>query len=506
MAKPKIKKPKISDKVTPDQMNGVTVGDISGAPYVDKFPRVIGSRLTLNEVSSIVKQSVFGNRCEYVDLLDELVKKDSSAYACLMQRILSVVSAEFTIREAEYVSNKDKPRAERVANFVRRKIAGIHGLKRSLQELQWAIFLGITGQEISWKTDSEGYIVPNNLNLIHSRRLEYPEQNTWNLYIMDKGMMPDKDNPYYYGIRAASYPGKFVIHTPGLRGGYPTNDGLGHQLVICMTLKAMALRSGAQTIERFAKPWAIAYYNTKSEENKGNPRVATTNGPNSDVAKAELALQALGTGAMTYATLPDSVSLQPQENLTGSFTAELPQTIFIKYLDQQIARAVLTTDEFTIAAGVGSQAKAEVLKRNLMQVLQYDAELLANTLTEQLIHYLVLYNFPEDIDFVPKLIMQVQDAPNLEQLVLAAEQAFALGADINIQKLCDAWDIPLTDDPALIAKGRASPDEQLKADTQVKTADKAIKSKEKAASKSKKSVASNAKLCYLLSEYETIYE
>jgi phage gp29-like protein len=490
----KTKKPKPSKPETVNKaVNGVTQGEYSAAPYVDKFPYVIGSRLTLNQVSSIMKQSTAGNRYDYVNLLNELRERDQSGLACLQQRVISVTSSEFTVREQDYITEEQKPVAEKIANFVRVKLHQIHGFKMSLQELQWAIYYGITGQEITWEDDYQGYRVPTRLNLIHPARLEYPVQSSWDLYIIDRGMGFMNGGADAYGIKVEDYPGKFLIHTARLMGDYPTRDGLGRALAIPMTLKSMALRSASQTIERFAKPWAIAYYNTKSEENRGNPRIATVDIANSDVSKAELALQALGTGAMTYAVLPDSVELKPQENLTGSFTAELPQTIFMKFLDQQIARVVLTTDEFTIAAGVGSQAKAEVLKRNLMQIMQYDADNLAETLTRDLIRYMVEWNFYDDLitygsEIIPKLVIQVQDAPNLEQLVKAAEQAFKLGADINIQRLCDAWDIPLTDDPLKKAKGRPDPDEQLKADTQKEISDKTI-----AASKETAKISATAK-------------
>lgn len=491
----KAKKPKPSKPETVNKaINGITEGEYSAAPYVDKFPQVIGSRLTLNQVSSIMKQCTAGNRYDYVNLLNELRERDPSALACLQQRVISVTSSEFTVREQDYITELQKPVAEKIANFVRVKLHQIHGFKMSLQELQWAIFYGLTGQEITWEEDFQGNTVPTRLNFIHPARLEYPVQSSWDLYVIDRGTgFASGKGQDGYGIKVEDYPGKFLIHTARLLGDYPTRDGLGRILAIPMTLKSMALRSASQTIERFAKPWAIAYYNTKSEENRGNPRIATVDIANSDVSKAELALQALGTGAMTYAVLPDSVELKPQENLTGSFTAELPQTIFMKFLDQQIARAVLTTDEFTIAAGVGSQAKAEVLKRNLMQIMQYDADNLAETLTRDLIRYMVEWNFYDELceygsEIIPKLVIQVQDAPNLEQLVKAAEMAFKLGGDINIQRLCDAWDIPLTDDPLKIAKGRADPDEQLKADTQKEISDKTI-----AASKETAKISASAK-------------
>ena len=197
---------------------------------------------------------------------------------------------------------------------------------------------GLGAQEVKWEENYKGEMHPIRLDKVHSRRLQYPVQEKWDLYIADCGVLPNnKSSKEFWGVKVDKYPSKFVVHAPSIRGQYPTRDGLGRQLCIMMALKAMALRSASQTIERFAKPWAIAYYNTKSDETKGHPRVATTNGENSDVAKAERALQALGTGGLTYTVLPDSVDLKPQENLTGSFTAELPQTIFIKYLDQQIS-------------------------------------------------------------------------------------------------------------------------------------------------------------------------
>ncbi len=467
-------------------INGVTTGEHTGNSYLDRFPRVIGSALTMNQVSSIMRRCTQGERCNYVDLLDDLLEKDGSTYACLSQRVLSVTSAEYSVREKEHIKDSDKEKAKEVADFVREKLHNIHGFRANLTMLQYhALLYGLGAQEVTWDEDYEGKLVPTRLNMVHSRRLEYPVQEKWELYVTNKGWIADSRSAKdFYGVRVDKYPSKFIVHAPSIRGQYPTRDGLGRQLVIMMALKAMALRSASQTIERFAKPWAIAYYNTKSDETKGVPRVATTNGANSDVAKAELALQALGTGGMTYTVLPDSVQLMPQENLTGSFTAELPQTIFIKYIDQQTARIILTTDEFTIAAGVGSQAKAEVLKRNLMQMLRYDANNLSDSITRDLIQWMVIWNFDESYHhLVPEFKLQVQDAPNLEQMVKAVEQAMAMGAPIDIKALCDEWDIPITDKPENLAKMVVDPNEELKAETQLEISKQSNDAKAKAAAK-----------------------
>lgn len=500
--KPVVKSTAKTPKSTPvdnKAVNGTTVGEYTGESYLDRHPRVIGSRLTMNQVSTIMRRCTWGERCEYVDLLDELIERDGSTYACMSQRVLSVTSSQFTVREKQDIKDEDKEKAKEVADFVRRKINNIHGFRKSLQELQWhSMLYGLGAQEVDWDENNEGECVPVRLNFVHSRRLEYPIDESWDLYVTDKGKIPTQKQKGrdFYGVKIDKYPGKFIVHAPSIRGQYPTRDGLGRQLVIMMALKSMALRSASQTIERFAKPWAIAYYNTKSEENKGNPRVATTNGANSDVAKAEQALQALGTGGLTYTVLPDSVTLMPQENLTGSFTAELPQTIFIKYLDQQTARIILTTDEFTIAAGVGSQAKAEVLKRNLMQVLRYDANNLADAISRDLIQWMVRWNFPPEYwDLLPQFGIQVQDAPALEQMVKAAEAAMAMSAPIDIQALCDEWNIPLTDDPSKLAKMQINPNEQLKAETQVQINKE--NNKVKAATKTK-AVAKKKTLWYWL--------
>lgn len=476
----------------PTGNNGVNIGEYAPAPMIDKNPRVVGSRLTLNEVSAIMRQATYGLRKGYVDMINELLERDASAYAALSQRVLSVASSEIAVRPPKYIRKKYQKRAETIAEWVREKIHQIPELKQSIAQLQWGMFYGITAQEITWRKDREGRHVPVRLNFIHSRRLEYPRDSSWDLYIKDDGddvmravqnaKMRSRAEPWW-GTRVADFPGKFIVHAPSIRSDYPTREGLGRQMAIYMALKSMALRSGSQTIERFAKPWAIGYYNTKTEDNP-NPRVATTTKPDGDIYKAAEAMEALGTGAMTYAVLPDSVELKPQENLTGSFTAELPQTIFIKYIDQQIARAVLTTDEFTIAAGVGSQAKAEVLKRNLMQVLQWDAAMLAESLRRDLVYYMVAYAFPQDIDLIPEIIIQVQDAPNLEQLVMAAQCAFELGAPIDIQAICDKFNIPITDDPKKQAQPRVDPNEELKAETQKAISKESNKTKKEVAAKS----------------------
>src|SRR5437016_3905133 len=76
--------------------------------------------------------------------------------------------------------------------------------------------------------------------------LSFPVPGSWDLYIWDQGAVaPDfsySPTNRMYGLRVDDIPGKFVIHAPQIRGGYPTRNGLGRQLAYWITLKLVATR------------------------------------------------------------------------------------------------------------------------------------------------------------------------------------------------------------------------------------------------------------------------
>lgn len=390
-------------------------GSLAPWPSIDRWPTIIGSNLTLSYLSSVYRSAQTGYRREYVDVLDELIERDPHAFAVVSQRIIGVASGRLTMIPAR-CDDSEKERAKEIADDCEQALHGIEQRSQALSGLLGAIFYGVSAAEINWSVDG-GKWTPTSLSWIHSRRLAYPDPNSWSVKIWDLGMMIGWGNTtgkrqndataLGFGLSPSDFPGKFIVHAPQLRWNYPTRDGLGREIAYWMALKLMAARNLSAFVERFGKPWPIGYYNS-TIEGKDHPRAATDD----DKSVLQATLQNLGAGNLNAAALPDSVRVDLGGPLASRLPPELPQTQLIRVCNGEISKAVLGQSDTTEAGGNGSRSAAEVRKSGTIELYRYDAACLCATLKRDLISVYVHLNFPGQEHLTPTPHLDVEPPPD----------------------------------------------------------------------------------------------
>lgn len=391
-------------------------GTLAPWPTVDKYPTIIGSSLTLSYLSSVYRSAQTGYRREYVDVLDELLERDPHAFAVVSQRIIGVSSGRLTMIPA-HCDDSEIELAKEIANDCERAIHGIDQRSQALSGLLWGIFYGVSAAEINWAF-AAGKWTPTSLSWIHSRRLAYPDANTWAVKIWDLGMLVGWGSTQQmnsttmsgFGLSPSDFPGKFIVHAPQLRGDYPTRDGLGREIGYWMALKLMSARNLSAFVERFGKPWPIGYYNT-TIEGKDHPRAADTD----DKAVLQATLENLGAGNLNAAALPDSVHVDLGGPLASRLPPELPQTQLIRVCNGEISKAVLGQSDTTEAGGNGSRSAAEVRKSGTIELYRYDAACLCSTLKRDLISVYVHLNYPGSEHLTPTPHLDVEPPPDRKE-------------------------------------------------------------------------------------------
>jgi len=413
---------------------------LAPSPLIDRQPTVLGSNVSMQTVSSAFRNCQNGYRQSFVDLLGELIERDPHCFAVVQQRILVTAGGRLEIAPAvTEPGTPDEERAREIADVVRRRIEALPSLTESLASLLWGVFYGVAASEISWGIDADGWY-PQRLHFIHSRRLAYPDPKTWDLHIWDQGWVTwssygtDATTQQNYGLVVSDYPGKFIVHTPQLRGDYPTRDGIGRELAYWMVLKGIAARGAGQYLERFAKPWVTGAYVTSTS---GTPRIASSD----DIAAANTAAGALGIGSIASAVLPDSVKLSI-EHPTGGIT----QAEFISICDQQMSKAVvgqtLTTE---VGQTGGNRALGQVQKEGAKELSRYDATCLAETLKRDLVAWIVKLNYPNKLHLTPSVAMHVNEKPDPLQAVQVAAAAVAIGMPVDADDLAERLGLKLID-------------------------------------------------------------
>lgn len=416
-------------------------------PIVDRYPTVVGSNLTLQYLSSVYRICTTGYRQQWVDVLNELIERDPFAYAVVAQRINAVAGAR-----VEVVPAKTKPGsaeeslAKEIADHVADQIDQIPNRAQTFACIQWAIFYGVGGAEILWDRTSDGWSI-DELSFVHSRRISYPSQDTWDVHIWDQGQVGALGSlgayptEGIYGLRVKDFPSKFIIHTPQLRGDYPTREGLGREIAFWLALKGMAIRGGAQWIERFAKPWVFAYYSTRED---GKPRTANTE----DIAAADNAMRALGVGSLAAAAIPDSIRLALEgPGAKATVTGEIPHIKFIEFIDRQIAICVLGNADLTQAGPNGARAATETRKEGTRELYRFDAGALGETLKRDVAAPIVRLNYTGNERLTPTVVLQVDERPDPVEIVEVATKLAAGGAPVDADATAERVGVALIPNP-----------------------------------------------------------
>lgn len=420
---------------------GVTArfGQLAPYPLIDRYPIVIGQNLTLSYIASVFRLATTGYRQQYVDLLDELMEQDPHLYCVTQKRILSVANGRLEVVPADLPEDDQRvDRAIDLAAWVGQELARIPELVQQLSGLQWGgVYYGVGAAEIHWSRDAKSWRA-DRLTFIHSRRLAYPDSQSWDLYIWDQGQVYGWQTPWgssptnnnIFGLRIADYPGKFIVHAPQLRGDYPTRDGIGRQVATWAALKRISGRGASEYLERFAKPWVDATYSTSPD---GKPREATSE----DIAEAQQAVSTQGVGSLSSYVHADAIKLESKSADGGR-----PKATFIEWLmtcNAEMSKAVLGgTLGSDAGKGGGNRSLGEVQERGELDLEAYDAKCLSDTIDRDLIQWLVRLNFPDDIDIAPHAMIHVAKDPDpktvLENVLVATQAGMPIDADWAAQE------------------------------------------------------------------------
>lgn len=436
-------------------------------PHVDRYPIRIGSRLTFDYIGASQRIAMTGYRQQWVDLLRELVQRDPSTYGNFTARILAtaggrvqVVSAAQSFDHDERgqaerkrveavriaaglspslpeMSDDERLLADQIAAHVQRQLDAIPRKPQVMSQQLWAIYYGVTGNELLWtRTPSEWRI--RDLGYIHPRRWSYPDQNNFHAHVWDQGSVVPTDawdkygTSQMFGVDTCDYPNKFLVHVPEVLSGYPTEDGLGFVIAWWIAAKTMGARSFMQYIEKYSKPGTIATYNTSNEFDNQKPRNATPE----DIALAQQLVEQMGFGGLPGATIPDSIKVElfgPGAKDTGGASAD-PEK-FVAWCDDQIARAIRTTDALQGLQKNGARSAMETLAKGANRVAFYDSIGLGATWTRDIACPITRLNYPTLEHLAPAVIIHVDDEPGPEVILDRCERAVAIGLPLDADKV-----------------------------------------------------------------------
>jgi len=286
------------------------------------------------------------------------IKRDPKAAACLTKRNKHLVAREWEVEPAS-----PAPRDVEAADFVRETLKTLPFDRISEDLSGGAILKGFAVSEVVWKRD-RNRIVPERIVSHDQRRFAFgqdwkPRLRTWTN--MNDGVeLPDR---------------KFIVHRQGVVGNNPYGLGLGHQLFWAVLFKREGIAFWLHFLDKFAGPTAVAQtpYGMLSEEQN------------------ELLNKLSAIRTASAITVPMGTDVKFLEAVrSGSVSYQE----WLEYWDKQIAICILGETLTTDIGPSGSRAAAETHAGILDMLVDSDGDDLSDTLYEQLLTWMVEYNFP----------------------------------------------------------------------------------------------------------------
>lgn len=375
-----------------------------------------GSNLTPLAVSAAHRSADAGYMTPLADLLDEIRATDPHVQAILSKREWMVAGAEWEVRPARtFAGGKESAEAATIRRFVSAVLTALPAFSDALSHLMSAVYYGRAVMEVTWAVEGRWY-VPRVLLPVHPRWVHYDHR--WRLHLWAEGT-PGNGDPFgaWPGLDLTAYPaGQFLIHTPRIRGGFASQEGLGRPISWFAMFKRWVIRDAMGLAELAGRMARVGTYSTGA----GNTPAASEE----DKQRLEAALQNWSSSrALIH---PETTKVQFVPPVKGD-TIHGP---LIALFNSELSKAVLGETLTTEAGEKGARSLGEVHAAQGRMIARYDARSLEETITNYLIAPLVRLNFGPSAP-VPVFALAVDPQESLDALAGRVEKLVKVGLRVG---------------------------------------------------------------------------
>lgn len=389
-----------------------------------------GSALTPLALTAALRGADLGVMYQLADLLDEVRETDPHVQAVLSRREQSVAGAGWELRPSRaYAEGGDETATAKAARELCDSVLrSLPALSDRIADLMGAIYYGRAVAEVVWSRQG-GYLVPTRMYPVHPRMIQY--DYAWNLRLWSN--MPPYNFGPYPGVDVKEFPaGRFIVHTPRVRGGFATREGLGRTLAWWALFKRWVTRDAMGLAEMAGRLARIAKYQSGKKDGAFDPSQRSSN---DDVQYITNVLN--NWSASVGLVYPDDIEVQLVPPVTGN-TIHQP---LIELFNAEMSKAVLGST-LTVEAGFkGARSLGEVHADEETKLTRYDAASLAETLRVGLLAPIVHYNYGPHVP-VPELRFLVDAEESRDALAKRLEVLVRSGLKVSQRWVRDQFGIP----------------------------------------------------------------
>ena len=318
------------------------------------------------------------------------LKRDAHAGAVLAKRKLAVTSRPWDVLPAEE-GGADK----KVADVVKRALEHLK-FNAACKRLLEANLTGYAVSEVMWEV-RDGLVLPARLKARDPRRFVFGVDDELRLLTRESMIVGEE------------MPGrKFVVHRRGADDDSPYGTGLGSMLFWPVFFKRNGITFWLTFADKFGSPTAVGRY----PNGAGQP----------EQKKLLAALGAISQDAGVIVPEGMVIELLEAKRSGGIDTYEK----LVRYMDEQISKAVLGETMSTTAASTGLGSNQAGVQNDVrLEVAQDDSDELCETLNDTLVRWIVEFNFPSAQP--PKVQREFSEPEDTAKLATRDKTLFDMG-------------------------------------------------------------------------------
>ena len=353
--------------------------------------------------------------------VEHMLKTDAHLSSVLQTRKRAVISLDRRI----VGQNEEDGKEDKIAAFVREEFAGIQNFSAKLYDMLSALEVGFSIVEVIWKQRADGKI-----------GIEDLKARCQDIFVFDK------DNNLRLLTKEAPLEGipvperKFLVFTFDPKYGNPYGTSLLQQVYWPWFFKKHGIKFWAIFVEKFAIPTVVARIPEGVSEE--------------DEEKVKRFIEKIKVA--TGVTVPEGIIFDLLEaNKKGTVQT---YNDFINFMNAEISKGILGQTLTTQEGKVGSYALAKVHENVRLDILEADADFLASVINDQLIRWLVDWNFP-NVESYPKFEIITEYGEDLEHEAKVLKHIYDMGLEIPKKYLYKKFGIPQPekDEEVVVKKG-----------------------------------------------------
>jgi phage gp29-like protein len=367
--------------------------------------------LTPGRLAAIFREADQGAVQRQMELFEEMEEKDAHLASLLQTRKLAVLSLDY-----EVLPYAKTPADEGIAEAVGQIIYGIPNLEGAFLDLLDAIGKGFALSEIIWAV-AGGLARVLDLKWIPQKKVTMVED-------LEPRLLTSQAP--WEGVELPRW--KVIYHRYKARSGYDSRAGVLRVVGYMYLLKNYALKDWAAFNEICGMPLRLGKYDA----------MATP-------ADREALIQAIRSlGSDAAGVISKNTEIEFVETASRQGGQVNTYQLLAEFCNREMSKAILGQTLTTDTAGsTGTYSAAQVHALVRRDLVEADAQALAQTVREQLLRPLVGFNFGWDKP-IPWFRFRFEEEEDLKTLAEVYRHLVEMGVPISLEHVAERFGIPVS--------------------------------------------------------------